>query len=407
MSARTWARRIGWGIAIAIGLGLGAVVIMIGPMNATVHDAENHVVRLAWDDAANRLVINEPVREPLALDGPYVRRNADGGFVVMRTVERDGRWRPETTLLPSQTQTPAIEIRVDNAARTRFEVVLRDAVVPMPATTPMPERLLLLSDMEGEFDKFVALLQAQGVIDPGLHWRYGTGHVALAGDFVDRGENVLPLLWLIYRLEDEAVRAGGRVHYVLGNHELRNLYGSFKAVPRRIFASRDAFFGGDNRRVFGADTVLGQWLRAHHVIERIGDVLVTHAGISAEFLAANLSIDEANAIARRELDVRGDRLSEDAQPVIGPEGVAWYRGMARPDKATESDTAAHLDAVLARYGVRRIAIGHSLVPHAGIEHGGKLLRLDVLHAEQLPEALLLEDGRVLRVDAAGGRQVLR
>lgn len=400
--ARTWLRRTGWAVLLLCALALATIAVLIGPLDATVHDAEHHVVRLAWDDARGRLVVNEPIREPLALDGPYVRRRADGGFELMRTVERAGAWHAERTLLPAGS--PAvIEVRVDNPARTRFEVALRGVEAPMPAASPMPARLLLLSDMEGEFDRFVALLQAQGVIDAQLHWRYGNGHVALAGDFVDRGQDVLPLLWLVYRLEGEALRAGGRVHYVLGNHELRNLYGSFKDVPRRVFASRDAFFDGDNRRVFAADTVLGQWLRAHNVIERIGDVLVVHGGVSREFLAADLELAAANAIARAELDVVPDDLSARARPVLGREGVAWYRGMARPEKAIEDDRAAHLDAVLQRYAVRRVAIGHSLVAHAGIEHDGRLLRLDVAHARQLPEALLLEDGGVWRVDAAGGR----
>jgi hypothetical protein len=324
----------------------------------------------------------------------------------MRTIERNGTWQPQRSML-APGQSPVIEVRVDNPARTRFDVTLRDAVAPLPAAIPMSERLLLLSDMEGNFDQFVALLQAQGVVDAQLHWRYGTDHVVLAGDFVDRGENVLPLLWLIYRLEDEAGRAGGRVHYVLGNHELRNLYGSFKDVPRRIFASRDAFFDGDNRKVFAADTVLGQWLRAHNVIERVGEILVVHGGISEEFMAADLAIEEANAIARRELDVRSDRLSDAARPVIGANGLAGYRGMARPDTAIESDPSAHLAAVLQRYGARRIAIGHSLVPQVGLEHGGRVLRLDVLHAKQLPEAVLIERGRTWRVDAAGGSQLLQ
>jgi hypothetical protein len=77
--------------------------------------------------------------------------------------------------------------------------------------------------------------------------------------------------------------------------------------------------------------------------------------------------------------------------------------MARPEKAIEDDRAAHLDAVLARYGARRIAVGHSLVPQVTVEQGGRLLRLDVAHARQLPEALLLEGGKAWRVDAAGGR----
>src|SRR5688572_19502920 len=92
MAARTWVRRIGWAVLVLLALALAAIAVVIGPLDATVHDAEQHVVRLAWDDARGRLVVNDPVREPLALDGPYVRRRADGGFEVMRTVERAGTW---------------------------------------------------------------------------------------------------------------------------------------------------------------------------------------------------------------------------------------------------------------------------------------------------------------------------
>jgi len=59
---------------------------------------------------------------------------------------------------------------------------------------------------------WVHLLQVNGVIDHALNWSYSSGHLVLIGDMVDRGNNVVPLLWLIYKLEGEAKLAGGDVH---------------------------------------------------------------------------------------------------------------------------------------------------------------------------------------------------
>jgi len=66
-------------------------------------------------------------------------------------------------------------------------------------------------------------MQGNGVIDARLHWIYGDGQVVLVGDMVDRGRNVLPLLWLVYRIEAEAKAAGGALHDVLRNHEQKLL----------------------------------------------------------------------------------------------------------------------------------------------------------------------------------------
>lgn len=363
-------------------------------------------VAFGWDSQRGRFQVLE--KPELALDGPHVFRSA-AGFEVVDTIPVGAEWRLRTVRLPAQ-PLPMLDIRVDNAARTSFEVQLRPTPAPDDALfAANPSRLLMVSDMEGEFDKFVALMQSQGVMDEGLHWSFGDGHVALLGDFVDRGGDMVPLLWLIYRLEGEAQRAGGRIHYVLGNHEQLGMAGKMKYWPRHLVATAQALGDDGNKRIFSASSVLGAWLRSKPVIARVGDHLLVHGGISRKFLDLQLDIEAANAAARLYLDMDRSSLSAAVQPLLGRNGVTWYRGMALPGEeryAEEEDALEHLRQVVARYGVKRVAIGHSLVPDVVLEQQGMLLRLDVQHSEQVPQAALYESGRLWRVGTDGGRQLL-
>lgn len=363
-------------------------------------------IAFGWDNQRGRFQILE--KPELALDGPHVFQSA-AGFEVVDTVAGSEGWRLRTVHMPAQ-PLPVLTVRVDNDARTNFEVQLRPAPGPDDALfVANPSRLLMVSDMEGEFDKFVALMQSQGVMDEGLHWSFGDGHVALAGDFVDRGERMVPLLWLIYRLEGEAQRAGGRVHYVLGNHEQLGIAGRTKYWPRHLVATAQALGDDGNARIFSGNSVLGAWLRSKPVIARVGDHLLVHGGISRKFLDLQLDIEAANAAARPYLGVERSSLPAAVQPLLGRNGVTWYRGMALPGEkryAEEEDALGHLRQVVARYGVKRVAIGHSLVPDVVLEQQGMLLRLDVQHSEQVAQAALYESGKLWRVSADGSRQLL-
>lgn len=363
----------------------------------------NGTVLLRWDP--QRHAFEFFVRPQPALDGPYVFRQADG-YTVTRMVESGGQWRLQARHLPSAHA--RIEVQVDNPARTRFEVALRSPAEPASADLPRnPARLLMLSDIEGQFDRFVALLRAQGVLDGDLHWTFGDGHVALAGDFVDRGDDVLPVLWLVYRMEEEARRAGGRVHYVLGNHEMMGLNGNAGSWPQRMLATAQAMGSDGQSRLFSTDSVLGQWLRSKPVIARIGDHLVVHGGVSDAFLGTGLSVDQANALARPWLDRRRVFMPADVQPILGRAGVTRYRGLADARESHEDDPVAHLRAVTRRFGVQRVAIGHTITPDIVLEHDGLLLRLDVHHKSQLPQAALYENGALWRVHADGRRTPLQ
>ncbi len=74
-----------------------------------------------------------------------------------------------------------------------FWVNLRGSHAPDTSYYPEPSRLIAISDIEGNFNALASFLQANKVVDLDLHWSFGTGHLVLVGDFVDRGNNVMHL----------------------------------------------------------------------------------------------------------------------------------------------------------------------------------------------------------------------
>ena len=84
-------------------------------------------------------------------------------------------------------------------------------------------RIIALGDVHGSYDKMVTLLKGTKLIDDELAWTGGNQHLIFCGDLTDRGDNDRDVLDLARRLQSEAEAAGGKVHVVLGNHDVMNL----------------------------------------------------------------------------------------------------------------------------------------------------------------------------------------
>jgi hypothetical protein len=169
---------------------------------------------------------------------------------------------------------------------------------------------------------------------------------------------------------------------------------------------------------FGPEGEYGEWLRQRPIATRVGDTLFLHGGLSPDGAAA--SADALNEQARSELaqfdeyrehlinrglilpfstfsellsatalelNVWATRLAPDpADPgrrvrvsnedrrlidvllgvqglgewsVIDPDGPLWYRGFAR---WSDTEGEAQLPAVLQRFDVARVVVGHSVTP---------------------------------------------
>lgn len=340
----------------------------------------------------------------------------DGPYIVGETLYRVDT--QDNLLKEKVDRSRPIRVEVKNEDRDHFTLFLRSGFKVSPGTIPMPDKLVAISDVEGNFDGFASFLQSNGVIDREFRWSFGEGHLVLVGDFVDRGDNVTAVLWLIYKLEQEAEQTGGAVHFILGNHELMNMQGKFQYNRERYVAAAQKISGHDNPKkavqyIF-SETELGRWLQTKNGIMKIGSTIFVHAGLSPEILEHNLSIDDINRISRanQTKDLYG-YPGEDTKAnfLLGPKGVFWYRGFvsAYKDRYAKIEQC-RLDEILNHYGADRVVFGHSVVKDIVPTFNGKAINIDLKHGQKKQtgktKGLLVERGVFYSIDDLGNRRKL-
>jgi hypothetical protein len=283
----------------------------------------------------------------------------------------------------------------------------------IPTRAPSPERdtwkgvprILALSDIHGEYDAMVTFLQHAGVVDSAGHWAWRDGHLVVDGDVVDRGTRVTECLWFLYRLEQEAIRAGGRVHVVLGNHELMVMRDDLRYVNARYTDGIVRYTGVRYQDLFGPDMELGRWLRSKPVVLKLNDIVFVHGGLASELVTRGLSISKLNAIGRASIDLSSSALvfSDAPQLLFGSTGPLWYRGyISGLTGRYAATTDEELDAVMQFYGASSIVVGHTEIGQLTRLRDGKVFAIDV-SLEELGtfQGLLWENGVFSLVTGAG------
>jgi hypothetical protein len=262
-------------------------------------------------------------------------------------------------------------------------VVLAGFAAAVPNGAAPPARIVAIADVHGGFEPFVAILQRAGLIDAQRKWTGGNTVFVQTGDLTDRGNGVREAIELMMSLEQQASAAGGKVHALLGNHEIMNIDGETRDVSPDTLAA----FGGEAayREAFGPAGRYGKWLRSRSPIVKVEDSMFMHAGINPD--ATTDSIDTLNDTVRalvakwddgvRELlDKKAIKPGAGFKDVIEaadsnkmpladivnshlfhPEGLMWFRGYST---WTDADGAPKVAALLKRYKVKRIVAGHTV-----------------------------------------------
>lgn len=332
-------------------------------------------------------------------DGPYVFE-VDGRWVSKRIIEVDSRLEVQREKLEGAA--PVVEVPLPGRDKP-LKVAIRPIGDPPASAIPAPGKILALSDIEGNFDALVRLLQSGGAVDADLGWSFGKGHVVFVGDLFDRGLHVTECLWLLYELQARAESAGGAVHFILGNHEVMNLTGDLRYV-RKKYRDNAAMIEIKLGDLHGRNTVLGRWLRQRNAALRIGDEIFVHGGISPSVAQAKIPLKELNDSLRKALET--DPWPKPAEGplkhvVDGKEGLLWYRGYVK-DPIDEKS----MDAILAAFGARRVVVGHTVVREIGFALGGRVLAIDVHHARGTSQAAVFEGGAWHRLYSDGRREKL-
>lgn len=329
-------------------------------------------------------------------DGPYVfqttPRRYEALWVCDGKVERalQRKRRGQTTIAP----------------RCGYE---RPAVIPaqLAESEPVPYeggRIVALSDIHGQYDLMVRLLRAHRVIDANDDWAIGRDHLVITGDVFDRGDKVNEVFWLLFQLQRQAQAAGGAVHFLLGNHETMVLYGDLRYIHPK-YAEVARLLGRPYAALYGADSVIGGWLRTRPVMLKLGDTLFLHGGIAPENLDLVTGIDATNAVYRGSLGIAKDTVKADpatARLYDGKRSPIWYRGYFNGELATPA-----VQSLVDKLGVARIVVGHTTMDEVASFHDGRVIGIDSgIKRGESGQLLFIEAGNLSRGLLDGSREPL-
>jgi hypothetical protein len=269
---------------------------------------------------ADSLVVN---------DGPYIIIE-DNNLVDKRIVEG--------------------EVQIKNIAFDNYVTEFK----PETSTYKGIDKIVALSDIHGQFDLAIEILKNNKVIDDQMNWSFGEGHFVIVGDIFDRGPKVTETLWFVYQLEKQAKKSGGKVHFLLGNHEymvlqkdLRYLHKKYNISSRLLNTPYD--------ELYGVNTVLGRWLRSKATLIKINDNIFVHGGVSPDFILDGFKLKKVNRIMRKAIDRDQEEMNKVPfySKYYGGAGPIWYRGYFY-DNLDETV----IDSVLTKVRAKHFVVGH-------------------------------------------------
>ena len=299
-------------------------------------------------------------------DGPYISYN--GGNIIVEEVTPSG--------LVSNTYTSLDGIQLTcylPHMNTSFSFNLKPQITIEPSIyNSTPPKFLAISDFDGHIEGLTMILRREGIIDVNFNWTYGNGHLIISGDLFDRGFHITECMWLLYKLETEAEVHGGKVHLILGNHEIMNMTDDWRYVEVKYFNNAH-LMGKRMSELYDADTELGRWLRSKNIIEKIGDYAILHGGISPQVSALDLTYDQINDYGR--IKINGNPCpNNDCSTVNGSDGIYWYRGMVQ-----QTLTQIQVDEFLDSLNVQRVIVGHTKDNTIRTLYNDRVLAIDMYH----------------------------
>lgn len=305
-------------------------------------------------------------------------------------------------------------------------------------------RVVALGDIHGSLGKLTDSLRAAGLIDERLQWKGGVDHVVLCGDLVDRGPDDRKVLNLVQALQEEARRAGGRVHVLIGNHEVLNLardlryvapesYAAF--VPDEESGARQKGWEGFRKtmskpgvdeamlkaafeqrcppgyfarlKAFGKAGRYGSWALKLPATVKINGVVFVHAGLTPE--TAGPGLDSINRQIAGSLRAIVESI-ESLDPLLGfPGSYSEYLGIAQTFKSRKNAAEGSLppEVYAAADSILKQIQGPAFAPDGPLWYRGNSLENERAEREPFGRVLKLLSARALVVghSITGSREI--
>jgi hypothetical protein len=285
-------------------------------------------------------------------------------------------------------------------------------------------QVIAVGDLHGNYHGLRTILLRCGVIDKKERWIARDTHLVQLGDVLGRGGEPGKIFRMLKRLEQEALDAGSRVHFLLGNHEamsisgmlmyntveeFRDLAGEDWLEPAadgasweshaaraqdgegrpgrpggRVAAQRLDMMGArEFRDSLSPEGKVGYWLSTHDSAVSINGFLFVHGGLNRE--CGLVPLDELNAQVRAELfggpalaagkadwSAASARAAPEGGIVLRRDGPQWNREFTldrNPERQKE------LEEVLEFHGCGGMVVGHTPTKCIDPSQAGRIMSL--------------------------------
>jgi len=272
------------------------------------------------------------------------------------------------------------------------------------------------SDFHGQYDLMITLLKNNHIIDDKNNWIFSDGHFVITGDVFDRGDKVTEILWFLYKLEQQAEQAGGKVHLLLGNHEVMVLNGDLRYLhPKYVETAR--LLKQPFEQLYAKGTILGDWLRSKSVLVKVNKLLFAHGGFHPSLAKEKRTLVEINQVFKENLV-----KSELIQPRSGwgeylhkTDGLIWYRGYFKDNfkgnskgkSKDEGASSAEIELLLSHFDVEHLIVGHTSQKQVESRYQGRVIAIDSsIKNGKYGEVLLIDGNKIWRGSLSGEKLAL-
>lgn len=306
----------------------------------------------------------------LRQDGPYIIWSKDS----IKEIRTDSGGNICTNNYSSEKNRTTVVFSDDG--KTSFKIDLH-SFTRTESRVESPDKIFVISDAHGDLNSLIQLLKLAGVINNKLEWRFKKNHLVVLGDIADRGTDVTALYWLIYKLENEALKSGGKIHFLIGNHENMLLRGDSRYANKKYLDITNAL-SLKLHELFGKNSEIGKWLRTKNTIQIIGKTLFVHGGINKAFADkySEHDFNKLNEALSENLDIPKQSLNTEILYLFDTNGPIWYRGLVLDTEKYSPSTEDDVITMLGKFNINRIVVGHTTVKSITFRYKNKVIAID-------------------------------
>jgi Calcineurin-like phosphoesterase len=260
---------------------------------------------------------------------------------------------------------------------------------PSGLTSKPAQRLVAIGDIHADLDAARDAFRLAGGIDQYDNWIGGDLVIVQLGDIIGRSFDDLEVLDFIFELREKAESAGGKVHVLIGNHEVFGARLETRWVHPDAFAAFDGVPGLDldnahlahlpaDQRARSAALMPGglyaRRLADFPAVLRLGNTVFVHGGVNPTW--ATYGIDRINEDVQKWFAGETEEPAATLGYVFGrdDDGVMWSRHFS---KNVDEEDCEMLQESLSILGAERMIVAHTVQESITARCDEKVWAIDV------------------------------